>query len=104
MALSVITLAPFREWFDELRDKRAKSIIISRLTRISEGNFGNTRSLGAKLSEIKIDFGPGYRLYFLREGLQIVVILCGGDKSSQGRDIDRAMAIAARWQEYQDEP
>ena len=102
MLLEIITLLPFRDWLDDLRDRRAKTIIAARLRRAAEGNLGQTRALGPGLNEMKIDFGPGYRLYYSRVGDRIVVVLCGGDKSSQGRDIERAAEILKHWQEFQD--
>ncbi len=104
MMLEIITLSPFRDWLNGLKDRRAGSVIVGRLRRASEGNLGQTRSLGAGLSEMKIDFGPGYRVYFTRAGDRIVVILCGGDKSTQSRDIERAAEILIRWKDYENGP
>ncbi len=83
----------FQDWIDHLRDRRAQAIIDARIARLRERNFGQTRSLDSGLSELKIDFGPGYRIYFTRRGDLLVVLLCGGDKSSQTRDIARARAL-----------
>ena len=74
--------ADFVEWLDALRDRRAATKIIVRVQRLSEGNRGSTRTVGDGVSEMKIDFGPGYRVYFLERGTGLVVLLCGGDKSS----------------------
>lgn len=104
MVFRIVTLLPFRDWLDGLKDRRAKTIIIARLRRAGEGNLGQTRALGAGLGEMKIDFGPGYRLYYSRVEDRIVVVLCGGDKSSQTRDIERAAEILKHWQEFQDGP
>ena len=79
----------FKQWHDRLRDPRAQTRIAARLRRAGEGNFGQTRSLGAGLSEMKIDEGPGYRLYFTIDHGRLV-FLCGGDKRTQDRDIERA--------------
>lgn len=80
----------FRNWLSGLRDNQARSTIILRLQRIENGNFGNIRSLGDGLEEIKFKIGPGYRIYFTRKDNQIILLLCGGDKSSQQRDINLA--------------
>jgi putative addiction module killer protein len=81
---------PFAIWFDHLRDRRAKLKIKLRLDRVEEGNLGDYRSLGEGLFELKIDYGPGYRLYFGQIASIIVILLCGGDKSTQDRDIEKA--------------
>src|SRR5262245_20743976 len=102
MPLTVITLQPFRDWLDGLKDTRTQAVVLGRLTRLSEGLFGQTRSLEAGLSELKIDFGPGYRLYFSRDGSSIVVVLCAGEKVTQRRDIERARAILSEWKVRRD--
>ncbi|HEY2291744.1 MAG TPA: type II toxin-antitoxin system RelE/ParE family toxin [Thermoanaerobaculia bacterium] len=84
----------FTEWLRQLRDERARARINVRLRRLSEGNAGQVRSVGGGVSELKIDYGPGYRVYFTRRGLEIVVLLCGGDKGSQSRDIEAAKKLA----------
>jgi len=89
----------FVEWLRHLRDRRARERIEIRLLRLQAGNFGLVRSLGGTVSELKIDYGPGYRVYLTQRGDQIVVLLCGGDKSSQSRDIERAKRLAAEWSE-----
>ncbi|TVP62987.1 MAG: type II toxin-antitoxin system RelE/ParE family toxin [Nodularia sp. (in: Bacteria)] len=82
---------PFAEWFDALRDPKTKSIIDKRLNRVSLGNLGDYRSVGEGVYELKIDFGPGYRIYFGQIGKIIVLILCGGDKSTQDQDIRKSI-------------
>lgn len=86
---------PFTRWLDGLRDRRAKSRIELRLLRAQGGQLGDVRSVGRGVSEMRIDYGPGYRLYFSRQGEAGVILLCGGDKGSQDRDILRAKALAA---------
>jgi putative addiction module killer protein len=81
---------PFTEWLDGLRDRQARALIRVRLDRISLGNFGDSRPVGEGVTEARIDFGPGYRVYFGRDGEVLVVLLCGGDKGTQDRDIRRA--------------
>lgn len=86
----------FEEWLDNLADMRAKQKIAQRLLRLQSGLFGDVKPIGQGLSEMRIDYGPGYRVYFVKAGSAILVILCGGDKSTQQRDIDRAKEIAFR--------
>lgn len=89
----------FSRWLDRLRDRRAKALIQARLDRWSCGNPGHMKTLGDGLSEMKINHGPGYRVYWTQRGSTIVLLLCGGDKSSQAQDIAKARRIAADWQE-----
>ena len=70
----------FVDWLDNLRDSRAKARIIARLDRMEMGNFGDVRPVGGGVSELRIHYGPGYRVYFVQRGLIVVVLLCGGDK------------------------
>ena len=85
----------FEHWLVGLRDIRAKARILARLDSVRLGNLGDTRSLGDRVSEMRIDVGAGYRLYFTRRQRIVIVLLCGGDKSSQQRDIERAKRLAA---------
>lgn len=84
----------FRAWLEALRDRRAAAKIAARLVRLELGNFGDVEPVGEGVSELRIHYGPGYRAYLVRRGEVLVVILCGGDKSSQARDIKRAKAMA----------
>jgi putative addiction module killer protein len=88
---------PFQLWLYALRDKQGRRRIISRLYRVQQGNYGDVEPIGEGLSELRLFFGPGYRVYFGEDAGNIVVILCGGDKSSQDSDIENAKAY---WQEY----
>lgn len=88
---------PFDEWLESLRDKRTKTVITTRIRRIRLGNLGNYRSVGQGVCEFKIDYGPGYRIYFGQVGNTIVVILCGGDKNTQQQDILKAQKY---WSDY----
>jgi putative addiction module killer protein len=81
---------PFREWLSALPDRQAVNRIEARLARILAGNFGDVRSVGGGVLELRIDWGPGYRVYFGRVGQVVVLLLCGGDKRTQERDIERA--------------
>lgn len=86
--------AEFVEWLDRLRDQRARVRVLSRLDRVSEGNLGDHKPVGQAVSELRIDYGPGYRIYYTKKGRTIVVLLIGGDKSNQERDIKRAIQLA----------
>ena len=88
---------PFDEWFDSLRDRKAKVKIDGRLTRVREGNLGDCRFVGEGVYELKIDYGPGYRVYFGQVGSTVVLLLCGGDKSTQEGDIRQAIEY---WKNY----
>lgn len=80
-----------------MRDRRAIGRITSRLLRAEGGNLGDAKSVGDGVSEMRIDYGPGYRLYYVRQGVLIVVLLCGGDKTTQARDIAEAKRLAREW-------
>ncbi|MEP9401878.1 type II toxin-antitoxin system RelE/ParE family toxin [Sphingomonas sp. VNH70] len=85
----------FEAWHTGLKDRRAAGIVTARIARIEAGNFGDAKSVGDKVSELRIAFGPGYRLYFTIKGGELVILLVGGDKGSQARDIDAAKEMAA---------
>ena len=80
----------FQKWFAGLKDRRVNQIIAKRLVRIEAGLMGDTKSVGEGVSEVRINYGPGYRLYFTRRGQTVILLLCGGDKGSQTRDIRAA--------------
>ncbi|MGC4012172.1 MAG: type II toxin-antitoxin system RelE/ParE family toxin [Pseudomonas sp.] len=88
----------FDRWLSGLRDARGKVAILRRLDRIRSGHLGDTRSVGIGVSEIRLDIGPGYRVYFTRRGDVVILLLCGGDKSSQQRDIKLAQQLAGDFQ------
>lgn len=83
----------FHRWLGSLGDRRAVTRIVDRLKRASNGNFGDVKSVGSGVSEMRIDYGPGYRVYFFRRGKVLVVLLCGGDKKSQRADIASAVRM-----------
>lgn len=89
----------FVRWLTKLRDVRAKARVLARLRMASTGHLGDVKSVGDGVSEMRIDTGPGYRLYFTRRGECMIVLLVGGDKSSQVRDIERAKSLAQEIQE-----
>ena len=88
---------PFTRWLVDLADRQAKARILVRLERLEVGNFGDSRFLRDGVNELRIDSGPGYRVYFGRDGNTVIVLLCGGDKRKQDTDIEKAVAL---WQEY----
>ncbi len=81
-------------WFDRLRDNMAKTRILLRIRRVSLGNFGDVKPVGEGVSELRVDYGAGYRVYFVRKGETLVVLLGGGDKRSQPHDIQKAIALS----------
>ena len=91
--LSVRLTQEFQAWLDGLRDPKAQVRIAARLRLAEAGNLGDWKPVGGKVSEMRVDFGPGYRLYFTRRGNILIVMLAGGEKSSQTRDIKRAQQI-----------
>ena len=88
---------PFSDWLKNLRDMQGRQRIFSRLRRLEQGNYGDCRALQDGVYELRLFFGPGYRVYFGEDGGNIVVLLCGGDKDSQEQDIK---ATKAFWKEY----
>jgi putative addiction module killer protein len=84
----------YRKWFDKLRDRKARSRILARVRRLSLGNPGDVKPVGEGVSELRIDYGPGYRVYFVQRGPVLVVLLAGGDKGTQDRDIKTALTLA----------
>jgi putative addiction module killer protein len=92
----ILTTDSFDDWFTTLRDIRAKVRIQARIDRAGLGNFGDSEPVGEGVSEMRIHFGPGYRVYFVQRGLEVVILLAGGDKSSQPKDIKRALDLARR--------
>jgi putative addiction module killer protein len=93
VAIGVLQTDEFRKWLHQLRDERAKARVAARVRRMEDGNPGDTRSLGGGLMEMRIDYGPGYRIYFAHRGAAIVLLLCGGDKRTQQRDIAKAREL-----------
>lgn len=84
----------FSTWLAGLRDERARARILKRLDRAGQGNLGDVAPVGAGVSEMRIFYGPGYRVYFVERGSELIVLLCGGDKSTQAADIEEAKALA----------
>ena len=84
----------YARWLDNLRDIRARARVLARVERLAAGNPGNVKSVGEGVSEMRIDYGPGYRVYFTRRGNEIVILLAGGDKGTQNADIKTAQELA----------
>ncbi len=91
--------APFSKWLTSLKDARTIGTVRARLNRLRLGNFGDWRSVGAGVEELRIDFGPGYRVYYGRDGPFLAILPCGGDKRTQAKDI---LAAQKYWKEYLD--
>ena len=89
----------FEKWFTKLRDQRAKSCIQKRLKLLRDGYFGDFKRLGGGISELRIDYGPGYRVYYTERNGMIILLLAGGDKSTQDKDIAKARKLAQEWKE-----
>ncbi len=94
--MNVVYTEVFGRWLVRLRDPRAKAAIVSRIERIEDGNFGDSKAVGGGVSELRINTGKGYRVYFTIRRRTVVVLLCGGDKSSQQRDVQRAHQLAGQ--------
>ena len=94
--MEVVYTEIFGNWLRRIRDPRAKAAIVSRIERIEGGNFGDCKPIGGGVSELRIDVGKGYRAYYTIRRQTVVVLLCGGDKSSQQRDVQRARQIAGQ--------
>jgi putative addiction module killer protein len=87
----------FARWLRSLRDARARARIVARIDRMAGGNLGDAKPVGGGLSEMRIHYGPGYRVYFMQRGTALIILLCGGDKRKQTQDIESARRIAQDW-------
>lgn len=94
--IQVQTTDEFDRWLLKLRDRSAAAIVVARILRLGKGLLGDAKSVGCGIHELRIDYGPGYRVYFTYRSGELLLLLCGGDKSSQARDIRTAKAMAAR--------
>ncbi len=97
--LTVLRTATFAKWLSRLRDRRAVARIASRLLRVETGHLGDIKAIGDGVSELRVDYGPGYRIYVTMDGSTLIVLLCGGDKSTQARDIIEAKRLAREWKD-----
>ena len=96
---TILTTAVFDAWYQSLQDRQAARRIQARIDRAEDGNFGDCQPVGEGVSEMRIHHGPGYRVYFMQRGLEIVILLAGGDKSTQRQDIDAALRLARQLKE-----
>lgn len=92
--LQVLKSDVFAKWLDDLKDRRAAARVIVRIERLALGNAGDIKPVGSGVSELRIDYGPGYRVYVARKDETVIILLCGGDKSSQKKDIATALKMA----------
>lgn len=97
--ITVYTTSAFDAWFAALTDRHAKVGIQARIDRLEHGNAGDWKPVSAGVAEMRIDYGPGYRVYFIRHGMEVVILLAGGDKSTQARDIKAALRLAKEWEQ-----
>ncbi|MBS0384140.1 MAG: type II toxin-antitoxin system RelE/ParE family toxin [Proteobacteria bacterium] len=97
--MEVWLLEEFSTWLSSLRDARARVKITARLTRLSLGNAGDVAAVGEGVSEMRINFGPGYRIYYFQHGSVLAIVVGGGDKSTQDADIKRALSLARQWKQ-----
>jgi len=95
----IIQSETFKRWRDGIKDRQALARINARIRRLAGGNPGDVKPVRAGVSELRIDYGPGYRVYFIRRGPLVIVLLAGGDKRTQDADIERAISIAEEWKE-----
>ena len=96
---TIYTSEVFDAWFDDLTDKQTARRIQARIDRVEEGNFGDHKAVGEGVSEMRIHHGPGWRVYFMHHGSKVIILLAGGDKSSQPKDIAMAQALARQLKE-----
>jgi len=99
----IFKTARFDAWMCSLHDRRAVARVQARIDRPAVGNPGDVRPVGSGISEMRINYGPGYRVYFMRQGVALVVLLCGGDKTTQAADIKAAKELAALWTEEEND-
>ena len=97
--VEIIKSDTFDRWLRKLRDPQARARVEMRIRRLGLGNPGDVQPIGERLSEMRIDHGPGYRVYYMQQGGALVILLCGGDKRTQQKDIVRAKEIAAEWKD-----
>ncbi len=91
--------ATYRKWQSNLKDQRAKALIAARVFRLANGLAGDVKPVGQGVSELRIHYGPGYRIYYHQRGDEMILLLCGGDKSSQKRNIEAAIELVAQWRQ-----
>ena len=97
--VEVVKSTSFESWLTGLKDGQTRFRVIARIERLADGNAGDVKPVGAGVSELRLDFGPGYRVYFMQRGALLIVLLAGGNKRTQDADIKRAIKIARDWKE-----
>lgn len=95
--VEILTTQVFDRWLRKLKDRQARLRIVERIDRLAHGNPGDTKTVGQGVWELRLTYGPGYRVYYLQDGDKLVLLLCGGDKSTQQTDINRAHELADEW-------
>ena len=95
--IEVVRTDDFDKWLTKLKDRAGRLRILKRIDRLANGNPGDVKPVGKGVSELRLDVGPGYRVYYLQDGDVLILLLCGGDKSTQQNDIDRAHRLADEW-------
>lgn len=95
--VEVFTTDDFDHWLLKLKDRRGRLRIVARIDRLAHGNPGDSKSVGQAVSELRLSYGPGYRIYYTQRGNRVILLLCGGDKSTQRNDITKAHQLAADW-------
>lgn len=98
----VVSTEIFGRWLRKLRDRQGKLRILERIDRLAHGNPGDVKPVGRGVSELRLTYGPGYRVYYLQDGNSLILLLCGGDKSTQSADIAKAHQIADAWRSEED--
>lgn len=101
--VEVLTTDDFDRWLRKLKDRQARLRILERIDRLTHGNPGDVKPVGRGVSELRLTYGPGYRIYYLHEGDRLILLLCGGDKSTQQADIERAHHLADEWRSEEDD-
>lgn len=100
--IEVSTIEDFDHWLRRLKDRQGRLRILDRLERLAHGNPGDAKALGKRVVELRLTYGPGYRVYYTQRGHRVLLLLCGGDKSSQQNDIAKAQRLAGEWHAKED--
>lgn len=103
ITLEIFETERYAKWFKNLRDRKGREIVLARLRRVSQGNFGDCEGVGGGVREMRVHFGPGYRIYLMQMDRQVVILLAGGDKSTQMRDLRDALDMARQLQRGKDD-
>lgn len=101
--IEAVVTGDFDKWLRKLKDQQGKLRILERIDRLTNGNPGDVKPVGQGVSELRLTYGPGYRVYYLKDGDVVILLLCGGDKSTQKKDIDKALDLADEWRADQNQ-